>query len=87
MDALLLQTPEQLSLHLKALRKARGLTQTQIAARIGIGQSRYAFIEQHPLRASTGQILELLAALDVDLLMRPRDSRPKRRAVRAGEDW
>lgn len=87
MDALLLQTPDQLALHLKALRKARGLTQAQIAARLGIGQSRYAFIEQHPLRTSTGQVLALLAALDVDLLMRPRDSRQKQHTPRAGEDW
>jgi HTH-type transcriptional regulator/antitoxin HipB len=87
MNALLLQTPEQLSLHLKALRKARGLTQAQLAARIGIGQSRYAAIERHPLSTSTGQLLELLAALDVDLLMRPRNPRAPKRAARAGEDW
>lgn len=87
MNTLLLQTPEQLSLHLKALRKARGLTQAQLAARIGVGQSRYAVIEQHPLKTSTAQLLELLAVLEVDLLLRPRDIRHPKRAARAGEDW
>ena len=48
MDALLLQTPAQLPLHLKALRKRRGLTQAQVASRLGIKQARYAFIETHP---------------------------------------
>ena len=84
MDALLLQTPAQLPLHLKALRKRRGLTQAQVASRLGIKQARYAFIETHPETVSTRQLLDVFAALGVDILLRLR-SDPKAAGSRG--DW
>lgn len=86
-DTLLLQTPAQLPLHLKALRKSRGLTQVQLAARLGIKQARYAFIESHPETVSTAQLLDVFAALGVDILLRPRADTKAARAARSGEDW
>jgi HTH-type transcriptional regulator/antitoxin HipB len=81
---LLLQTPAQLPQHLKALRKHRGLTQVQLASRLGIKQARYAFIESHPDTVSAAQLLDVFAALGVDILLRVRaDSK----AARDGEDW
>lgn len=84
MAALLLQTPDQLPQHLKALRKHRGLTQAQLASRLGIKQARYAFIESHPGTVSSSKLLDVFAALGVDVLLRVRaDSK----TVRGGEDW
>jgi len=83
-DTLLLQTPAQLPLYLKALRKRRGLTQSQVASRLGIRQARYAFRETHPETVSTRQILDVFAALGVDILLRLR-STPK--AAQSREDW
>jgi HTH-type transcriptional regulator/antitoxin HipB len=83
-DTLLLQTPAQLPLHLKALRKHRGLTQSQVASRLGIKQARYAFIETHPETVSTQQLLDVFAALGVDILLRPRS---EAKEARSGEDW
>jgi HTH-type transcriptional regulator / antitoxin HipB len=83
-DPLLLQTPAQLPLHLKALRKHRGLTQSQVASRLGIKQARYAFIETHPETVSTKQLLDVFAALGVDILLRLRSDA---KSVRSGEDW
>lgn len=84
MRTLLLQTPAQLPQHLKALRKHRGLTQVQLASRLGIKQARYAFIESHPDTVSAAQLLDVFAALGVDILLRVRaDSK----AARDGEDW
>lgn len=40
-----LQTSAQLSVHLKSLRKARGLTQTAPGLRVGVKQVRMADIE------------------------------------------
>lgn len=85
MNTLLLQTPAQLQQHLKALRKHRGLTQAQLASRLGIKQARYAFIESHPDTVSTAQLLDVFAALGVDILLRVRADSKK--AVRNGEDW
>jgi HTH-type transcriptional regulator / antitoxin HipB len=84
MDTLLLQTPAQLPAHLKALRKRRRLTQTQLAARLGIKQARYAYIESHPETVSAGQLLDVLAVLGVDVQLRVR---PDSAAERPGEDW
>lgn len=48
MEILLLQSPSQLSLHLKSLRKSRKLTQAAMAKRLQITQERYSTIERHP---------------------------------------
>lgn len=70
METLLLSTPAQLPAHLKSLRKMRGLTQAQLAKRLGIGQPRFADIEKHPEIVSTAQLLDLFAALGVEVLLR-----------------
>ena len=70
MDILSLHSPAQLSAHLKALRKTRGLTQAQLAKRLGIRQSRLADIENHPETVSSAQLLDLFAALGVEVLLR-----------------
>lgn len=84
MHTLLLQTPAQLPQHLKALRKRRRLTQAQLASRLGIKQARYAYIEAHPERIATAQLLDIFAALGVDIQLRVR---PDSTANRASEDW
>jgi HTH-type transcriptional regulator/antitoxin HipB len=87
MSPLVLQTPAQLPQHLKSLRKARQLTQVQVARRLGIKQARYAFIENHPETISARQLLDLLAALDVEVLLRPKQQPPAGNQVRPKEDW
>ena len=88
MSPLILQTPEQLPQHLKSLRKARKLTQAQVARRLGVKQARYAFIENHPETVSTQQLLDLLAVLEVEVLLRPKDKSTKTAArARPKEDW
>jgi len=75
MDTLLLHSPAQLPAHLKSLRKTRGLTQAQLARRLGIGQSRLADIERHPETVSTAQLLNLFAALGVEVLLHLKPTR------------
>lgn len=87
LDLLPLQTPGQLPVLLKALRKRRGLTQAQVAARLGVRQARYAAIEAHPENVSTGQLLDVLAALGVDILFRVRADPNAARAPARGENW
>ena len=66
-----IQSPSQLSTHLKSLRKAQGLTQAQLGARIGVGQTRVADIEKQPGAVSVEQLLQVLHALDARLLLAP----------------
>ncbi len=67
----LLQTPAQLALHLRSLRKAKNLTQTQLGQRVGLDQSRIAKIERDPRLISVGQLLRILSALGVQVVLQP----------------
>jgi HTH-type transcriptional regulator / antitoxin HipB len=58
-----IQIPSQLSSHLKALRKAKGLSQVELGAQLGLSQARIARIEGDPLSISVEQLLRVLAAL------------------------
>ena len=65
-----IQTPLQLSSHLRSLRKARGLSQAELGLALGVGQTRVARIEGSPTAISVEQLLELLSALGVQLVLR-----------------
>jgi HTH-type transcriptional regulator / antitoxin HipB len=70
----------QLSKHLRSLRKARGLTQVQLAEKLGVVQSRIAAMESKPETMSVARLFEMLTALDVKLVLR--DVRPEPSADR-----
>lgn len=63
------QTSAQLSVHIKSLRKARGLTQTALGKRVGVKQVRIADIEKNPGSVSLDQLLQVLHALDARVLL------------------
>lgn len=65
-----LELPEQLAPHLRALRKARGLSQAALASKLGLTQSRIAAIERNPAALGAGQLLRVLSALDIQLVLR-----------------
>lgn len=71
-----IQTPLQLSSHLRALRKARGLSQAALGRMLGVGQTRVARIEADPTSISVAQLIELLAALRVRLVLRDGEAPP-----------
>jgi HTH-type transcriptional regulator / antitoxin HipB len=76
MKPLLLQTAAQLSNHLRSFRKARGLTQAALGELTGLDQTRIAKIERDPSRISVGQLLKVLAALQVRVLLEPKNDKP-----------
>ena len=83
MNQITLQTPAQLSSHLRSFRKTRGLTQSALGQLTGLKQARIAKIERDPSRVSIGQLLQLLAALNVQVLLVP--ATPK--SSRKPSDW
>ena len=66
----LISIPDQLAPQLRSLRKVRQLSQTDLAHKLGVSQSRIAAIERNPATVSAGQLLELLKVLGVDLVLR-----------------
>ena len=60
-----IQTPSQLSTHLRALRRTKGLSQADLGVKLGLSQARVARIEGDPLSISVEQLLRVFSALGV----------------------
>jgi len=60
----------QLREHLRALRKARGLTQAALGRLLGVGQARIAEIESNPGAVSVDQLMKVVSALRASLVLR-----------------
>lgn len=66
----------QLSAHLRALRKTRGLSQAQVGAVLGVGQTRITRIERDPGTVSVEQFIAVLGALGVKMVLRSNETQP-----------
>jgi HTH-type transcriptional regulator/antitoxin HipB len=64
----------QLGPLLKALRQARGWSQTELGRQVGLSQERISTIERHPERVTVGQLLTVLMALQAQLRVEPRSA-------------
>lgn len=95
-----IQTPTQLKAVLRALRKARGLSQARVGQMIGVTQQRLAQIEARPEVATFDTIARLIALLNARLVVEDiqpgmeedpgrRRTKPRRGRgnVEASEDW
>ncbi len=66
-----LETSQQLSAVLKALRQSRHLTQTELGEQLGVNQKRVARIEAAPGVTSFDQISRLVALMGYRLVLEP----------------
>ena len=64
-----LTTPTQLGAILRARRKARGLSQQEVAAQLGVSQSRLSILEQHPEGLTLDRLLVLAKLLGLELVV------------------
>jgi HTH-type transcriptional regulator/antitoxin HipB len=81
-------TTAQLAAHMRSLRRAQELTQSALGARVGLSQSRIGKIERRPAQVSVGELLRVLAALDVRVVLQP--ARTASAAAKTSEtagDW
>ncbi len=69
-----LRTAEQLSVLLQAFRKESGLTQSEVALRLGITQQTYSSLERNAETVGVGRLLKLLGILGVELVLSKPDS-------------
>lgn len=72
MDEHVLKHPQQLASILRALRLQTGLSQADLAARLGISHQAVSQLEQRPERVTVERLMRVLAVLRVDLALRPR---------------
>jgi len=68
------RTPQQLHVMIQAFRKSAGLTQAEVAARLGVTQQTMSALERNAAQVSAGRLLKLLNMLGVELVLRPKKS-------------
>jgi HTH-type transcriptional regulator/antitoxin HipB len=66
------KTPQQLGSVLRGWRKERGLTQQEVGSKVGLAQKAVSQMETDPGRAGVARIFKVMAALDLELVLRPR---------------
>ena len=67
---------EQLPALLKAFRKSAGLTQGEVAARLGVTQQTLSALERNAQKVSTERLLQLLGILGVDMVLQGKPVSP-----------
>ena len=67
---------EQLPALLKAFRKAAGLTQGEVAARLGVTQQTLSALERNAQKVSAERLLHLLGILGVDMVLQGKPASP-----------
>lgn len=66
--------PSQLSPFLISARRTQKLSQTALAARLDISQSRMSYMELHPESINLDQLLTLCGALGLELVIQSKDT-------------
>jgi HTH-type transcriptional regulator / antitoxin HipB len=72
-------TPNQIGAILAARRKQLGLSQAELAARVGLSQNRLSVLEKTSATLNARQLLALLNALGLDLAIAERAAGGKTR--------
>lgn len=67
-----IRTPKQLGTAVRRRRTARELTQTEVAAQARTRQATISSLESGSAGARLGTLFDVLAALDLELVVRPR---------------
>lgn len=70
-----IQAPSQLGVLLRGARRQRGMSQQELALKAGgTSQNRLSELELQPGRFTVERLLLILAALDLELVVRPREA-------------
>ena len=70
-----IQAPSQLGVLLRGARRKRGMSQQELALKAGgTSQNRLSELELQPGRFTVERLLLILAALELELVVRPRET-------------
>lgn len=77
MNDYIVRTPDQLQTLVQGFRQQAGLTQSDMAKRLGITQQTLSAFERNADKANAARLLEYLSILGIELVLRqPRDGKP-----------
>lgn len=85
----IIATPSQLTHVLRSTRKAQGLTQADAGKLVGLLPKTISALENRPASATVESFLKLLSALDLELILKPKqsDSSLTKPSASAREEW
>ncbi|MCE4554760.1 helix-turn-helix domain-containing protein [Roseateles cellulosilyticus] len=69
MSQFIVRTPDQLSPLLQAFRKEAGLTQAEVALRLGLSQQTYSAMERNADKVGAARLLRLFNVLGVEVAL------------------
>jgi len=81
------RTAEQLPVLLQAFRKQAGLTQADVASRLGVTQQTLSSLERNAEKVSAGRLLALLSALGVEIVLRQSGAPHTTKLPSTDPDW
>lgn len=79
-----IHTPEQLGAILRDQRRAKKMSQSQVATRLSISQSWFSELEQNPAELNLARLLVLAKTLGLEVMLRAQEAGPNSTSP---EDW
>ncbi len=78
---------DQLAPLLQAARKSAGLSQTELARRLDLSQSRMSAIELDPASMRLDQLLSICATLQLELVVQSKGTPESKSSSPTGQEW
>ena len=83
----ILSISDQLAPLLQAARKSAGLSQTELARRLDLSQSRMSAMELDPASSRLDQLLSICATLQLELVVQTKGSPESKQPNLTGQEW
>ena len=83
----ILSLSDQLAPLLQAARKSAGLSQTELARRLDLSQSRISAMELDPASIRLDQLLSICATLQLELVIQTKGAPESMQPISTGQEW
>lgn len=86
---MIMNTPKSLAAFVKDSRKQKGLSQSEVASRVGLRQATISEFENNPDRTSIETLLKILASMQLELHLISENAAIKTSStsVNNGDEW
>lgn len=80
-------TAKQLANYLQDIRQSQGLSQSKIGEKIGLRQGTVSNFEQNPESTKLESLFKLLSALELEIEIKPRNSKQSLKTPSWDQEW
>lgn len=82
-DTFIVRTPRQLSTLMRAFRKQAGMSQAELASRLGISRQAVTALERDPESATFERLMKVWSVLGLEVSLQP----AVRDVIPSGQEW